>query len=318
MVGLPTLAVVTLWRKPRFLRAIYALVFFVFAFVIINLFSYSYYDLFKTFMQGTSDPYLWNWWDNLFLYFIEMPSLVSLPILVLALLGSFGLLRKYARMEKGTRFWSITLIVLLPNLLHTYFVLFQLDHFLRHVIPYIPWMAIAAGWYLVAIGDKLKTRKLSPALIYVPVFLYLALFVFDGERAFIQEPRNRAALWLMENLPPGGSYSWREHDGIPGYNNIYYPYDGNPDVAIIDLHHANHYLSGMGLKNSFPRDHRYIFEGRSQEVIDQLQGLFKGTTEYREVARYKEGYFMPEYIFVDQLIGNRSRNYVAEVVVFSK
>ncbi len=52
--------------------------------------------------------------------------------------------------------------------------------------------------------------------------------------------------------------------------------------------------------------------------MDAIQALFKGTTEYREVARFNEGYFMPEYRISDYVIGNRSRNYVAEVVIFMK
>jgi hypothetical protein len=55
----------------------------------------------------------------------------------------------------------------------------------------------------------------------------------------------------------------------------------------------------MGLKNSFPKDAKYIgVAGRKSDR--QTSGLFKGTTEYREVARYRR--FMPEYIFVDRLI----------------
>ena len=55
----------------------------------------------------------------------------------------------------------------------------------------------------------------------------------------------------------------------------------------------------------------------SQERVDAYQVLFKGQTEYREVARFGEGYFMPEYLLADALLGNRSRNYISEVVIFS-
>ena len=179
-------------------------------------------------------------------------------------------------------------------------------------------MSIAAAWSLVKIADQLAARKLAPALIIVPVFCYLGLFVYDGERVFLQEPRNKAARWVLQNLGAGGSYSWRGHADLEGYEHVYYPDMGNPDVIVIEMHHGNHYLSGMGLKNSFPVDFRYIFDSGSQDRIDALQSLFMGTSGYEEATRFSEGYFMPEFILVDRLIGNRSRNYVAEIVIFVK
>ncbi len=142
--------------------------------------------------------------------------------------------------------------------------------------------------------------------------------MFDGERVFVQEPRNRAAAWILENVPKGTEISWRKPGDFPGYEKVYFPTQGRPPVVVIDMHHANHYLSGMGFRDSYPRDAGRIFDAMSQERVDQLQALFKGDTEYREVARFREGYFMPEYVLVDRLIGNRSRNYVAEVVIFQK
>jgi hypothetical protein len=74
----------------------------------------------------------------------------------------------------------------------------------------------------------------------------------------------------------------------------------------------------MGLKNSYPKDYRFVFDCPSQESLNINQSLFKGTSEYKEVARFKEGYFMPEYLLVNKLIGDRSRNYVTEIVIFKK
>jgi hypothetical protein len=318
MIGLPSLVIITFMRRPRLLRLVYSGIFFIAGFVIVNLFSFNHYDFLKTFIQGVSDPYLWSWWSNLLLYIVEMPSLMSIPVLVFAIFGGLLLFRKYATMERTRRFWTITIVVFLPLLLHLVVMIFQLDHFLRHAIPLIPWIAMATAWSVVAAGDWLRSKNVSPALIYVPLFIYLAIFVIDGERVFIQEPRNEAAGWLLKNLPAGGSYSWRGHGDIPGYQHIYYPGVGKPDVIMIEMHHANHYLSGMGLKNSFPKDYRYIFDSTSQERVNALQGLFKGSTEYIEVASFPEGYIMPEYNLVNNLIGDRSRNYVTEVVIFAK
>jgi hypothetical protein len=67
-----------------------------------------------------------------------------------------------------------------------------------------------------------------------------------------------------------------------------------------------------------PRQKRFVFGGRSQQDVQELQSLFEGGSEYREAARFGEGYVMPEYRLVNRLLGNRSRNYLAEIVIFRK
>jgi hypothetical protein len=175
-----------------------------------------------------------------------------------------------------------------------------------------------AAWSLVRISDKLAAKRLRPAWITVPFFVYLGLFLFDGERVFLMEPRNEAARWIQQNIQPATSISWDYHGWLEGYRHVAFPERGRPDVVVIEMHRANHYLSGLGWKNSYPRDFQYIFDSRSQARVDALQSLFRGTGGYTEVARFREGYFMPDIVWVDKLIGNRSRNYVAEVVIFRR
>jgi hypothetical protein len=99
---------------------------------------------------------------------------------------------------------------------------------------------------------------------------------------------------------------------------VSYPGGKKPDFILIDMIEANHYLSGMGLKNSYPHDYHTIYGGQSQQRVDALQGLFLGKSDYFEVNRFAEGYFMPEFTLIDNLLGNRSRNYLTEVVIFKK
>jgi len=317
VIGLPSLGVIVLMRRPRIRNAIFATVFFLAGFVAVNLLSYSPTDLYETLLGGTTDPWEWSYWANIWLYLIELPSLVSLPILLLALGGIIALARRLFASDATDRRTAILLVVLLPMVLHAGFVAFKLDHFLRHLIPFIPWLAVAAAWSLTRIGDALSRRRIPAAAAYLPVFAYLVAFVFDGERVFIQDPRNEAAAWILENVPQGSSLSWRRPGSFPGYET---PQTSGrpPDVVVMEMHNANHYLSGMGLKNSYPRDYRRIFDAISQESVDYVQALFKGESEYREVARFDEGYLMPEYVLVNRLIGNRSRNYVAELVIFRR
>jgi hypothetical protein len=244
---------------------------------------------------------------------------VSVPVTLLALVGGVFLLRKLLRSSERQRFWQISLFIFLPLLLHGYFSVFSLSNFPRHIIPFIPFMAMSAAWALLRAGTALRARGLHPALVIAPLFIYLGLFVFDGERVFIHEPRNEAARWIQANVKPGTPIYWRGHTNFMGYPSInFHDGQGRPPVLVMEMYRVNPVLSGMSWRDSYPRDWRYIFEATSQRYVDNLQAVFKGESEYREAARFAEGYFMPEYKWTDRLLGNRSRNYVSEIVIFTR
>lgn len=318
VASLPTLAIVAVIRKPKVIRVIYIGVFFLAGFVVVNAASYTLTDLYKTFARGISDPYQWSVWTNILLYLLELPSLISFPILLFAFSGFYFLGKKFFIKKKSARFWPIILIVILPLAINILLVACKLDHFPRHLITFIPWIAISAAYSLVKLSDKMKTTRFKYGLLIIPLFAYLGLFVYDGEKAFIQEPRNEAARWILQNVTPGTPIYWRTPDKLKDYPYVHFPEYGRPPVLVIQMDRANHYLSGMGLKNSYPKDYRRIFDSESQARIEDLQAVIRGKTEYKEVIRFKEGYFMPEYILTDTLIGNRSRNYVAEIVIFER
>jgi 4-amino-4-deoxy-L-arabinose transferase-like glycosyltransferase len=315
VAALPTLALIVLLRRPRLVRVAHTAVFFLAGFVTINFASYTPHELYRTLRSGIGDPYVYNRLSGILLYIIELPSVVSLPVAVLALFGGLALARRAFASENRPRLPAIVLIAVLPLLVHAYFVAMHLDHFPRHLIPVIPWLAIAAGWSLVRLGDRIKAKGVHPSVLMVPFFLYLAAFVYDGERVFITEPRNEAASWILGNVPSGSKLWWRGA-ALEDYEYVRYPIKGKPSVLVIDMKDANHYLRGMTLRDSVPEDSRNIFDSFSQDWVESMQALFRGTSGYREVARFPEGYVMPEYVVTDRLIGNRSRNYVAEVVVF--
>jgi len=315
---LPTLFLVTMMHKPRLRRSVEVTVYFIVGFVLVNFASYTPFDIAKTFYKGISNPYIYSWWSSLVLYMTELPSVVSIPVLLLSVGASYYLAKKLFTMRGNKQFLPILLIVILPMSIYTVLIVSKVSHFPRHLVTFIPWIAMMAAWSLVRIIDKLKLKGVRPGLFIIPFFVYLALFVYDGEKVFINEPRNQAAHWLLQNITPGTTISWVYHGQMPVYKHMIFPQQGKPSVLVMEMHQANHYLSGMGLKNSYPSDYRFVFDGISQTTLQAFQDLFSGKTEYKEAARFKEGYFMPEYRLVDNLIGNRSRNYVAEIVIFTK
>ena len=317
LASIPSLFLVAAWQRPRILRILHSGIFFLAGFVIVNFAAYTPFDLYKTLVRGVGDPYEFTVWSNVRLYLVELPSIVSFPFLLLALAALYPLARKLFLPVNRPRLPALLMIVGLPLFIQLFLTAVKLDHFPRHIVAFIPWLALAAGWSLVWLSTKLWTRGFHPALVCFPVFAYLAVFVYDGEKGYLREPRNEAAKWIQQHIAPGTLISWEGQHLFSGYEHTGFPSPKRPCLVAVDMYRANHYLSGMGWKNSYPRDIRYIFDAMSQERVDAYQVLFKGQTEYREVARFGEGYFMPEYLLADALLGNRSRNYISEVVIFS-
>jgi hypothetical protein len=316
--GLLSLALIALMYKPRLIRSIKAAIFFLAGFVLVNFLSYTPYDLYVTFKKSVHGSLQFSRLSSIILYLIELPSIVSFPVLLLTVAGSYFLIRKLFLSDSRSKLRTLLLIVILPLILNVWVVVFKLDHFPRHLIPFIPWIAMVSAWSLLKIIDRARLKGLHPSLVVVPFFVYLALFVYDGEKVFIKEPRNMAAKWLLQNVPPGTTISWSGHGRIEKYNFKGFPHQGRPPVIIVEMApDVNSYLSGMGLKNSCLNSSK-IIEGEDWSQVRAYRLLFKGETEYKEVARFSEGYFMPDYVLVNDLIGDRSRNFVSEIVIFKK
>ena len=313
--GVPTLGIVVLLKSGRVRRIILAAVFFLFGVTAINGGMYTPLNFYHTVFSGIADPYEFSILSSIMLYIAELPSIISLPLFITSLTGILLLFRKYIRLSDISLKWRIGIIFILPMLLHLFLVLFVLDHFPRHLIPFIPWLLICSAWVVVKLAWHVSSKfNISGLTVILPIFIYMAVFVYDGEKGFINEPRNMAAEWLKTNVPKG-STMWWYYQNPKDYKPEGFP-KVRPDVIVEEMHHANHYLSGMGFRDSLPSDYRFIFGTKSQKKIDEFQALFTKETDYKETVRFNENYFMPEYTLTDKYIGNRSRNYLAEVVIF--
>lgn len=324
--ALPSLAIAVLLFHPqisRLRRLLYVAIFFAAGFCIVNLDAYSPAQLFQTLRTGSAvglRGYHFSRWAGTGIYLLELPSLLSLPVTLLCACGVVLLAR---RMFENR---LVILTVTVPTAVGLWFVLFKSDNFPRHLLIFFPVLAIAAAWSLERLAEFLHARGVPRAIVIAPVFLYLALFVFDGERVFRREPRNQAAQWLMDNVPKGTRVSWIAYLGtgrsafsaVPGYQFVEYPNDPQPDVILCEMVYANWFLSGMGWRNSYPRDNKIVFPWFTEKSLPAWQALFEGKLPYQQAAQFTEGYFMPEYVWTDRLIGNRARNYLGEVVIFRR
>lgn len=318
VAALPSLCLIAVARGPRLRRSLHAAVFFVAGFVVINLGAYGPHDFIRTLVRGSGDPYQFDRVKGAILHLVELPRLVGFPMLILGCAGTLMLARRVLGSTDGRKVGRVILVLVLPVVVHGALLLVQLDHFPRHLVPFIPWIAISAGAGLIRLCDALRGRGIPAWVPCAAVFGYTAAFVWDGERVFLDDPRNAAARWLAGNVEDGSDYWWKRHKGVERWNHVRFPEDGRPPILVIEMLDANHYLSGVDFRDSYPKDHRLVHDSISQERVDQMQALFRGTSEYREVARFTEGYFMPERLLVGRISGDRSHTYVSEIVIFSK
>lgn len=315
--GIPSLGLVALLHKDRIWRVVLSMVFFLFGTFAVNAGMFTSADFYSVVFRGIADPFEFSILASFLLYIAELPSLISLPIFITSVFAIPLLAIKLLKTPDFFFKQRVFVILILPIGLHFLAVLFVLDHFPRHLLPFIPIMIICSAWLIAKIVTRLSaSSKIWAPLAIAPFFLYLAVFVYDGEKGFIDDPRNKAAQWLIDNVEKGTTVDWYYHS-LKDYKPVGYPIQ-RPDYIIEEMHHANHYLSGMGLFNSMPKDYRKIFDSHNQKYVDARQALFTGAAGYRQVASFDEGYFMPEFTLTDKIIGNRSRNYLAEVVVFKR
>lgn len=313
--AIPAVVYVVFARRPRFIRAVHAIVFAFAGLMISSLGFETPANLYRAATGGINYPYEFDRLKGAVLHAVQLPALLSLPLLVLGILGSVGLLRQVLRAAATVRWHALIVFGSVP-LIAVAFVLFKLDHFPRHWVLVIPWAAIAAGWWLARLTERLQPR--ATALVFSVVFGWMFAVVVDSERFFIFEPRNDALRWLRANVPEGTTLHWMGRRTPPGYRQVRWLVDGQPDVLIVEMGEANHSLSGVNWRNSYPTNFREVFDGRTPERVAAIQALFRGSSEYVEVARFTDSYVMPEYRVAMSLLGDRARSFITEVVVFRR
>jgi 4-amino-4-deoxy-L-arabinose transferase-like glycosyltransferase len=315
----PALAYAALARRPRFTRAAHAIIFVAAAVAISSLGFDTPADYYRALTAGVNYPFTFDRVRGALLYAIELPSILSLPLLVGAVCGTWSLAFRTGSSDPLARRHAVVIFGAVP-LLAIFVIVAKLDHFPRHWVLLIPWAAIAAGWWLARVTDWLTRHGRSPAIVIAPMLVWMLAFVVDGERYFIFDPRNDAARWLRTHVAEGSSVFWTWHRAPAGYRSVRWPLgnQGDPDVLVIEMFDANNYVSGVNWRESYPTDPRQVFDGQSAERVAAVQSLFKGTSDYQVAARFRDDYVMPEYRLTQRLLGDRARSYISEVVIFTR
>jgi 4-amino-4-deoxy-L-arabinose transferase-like glycosyltransferase len=327
IAGIPALVIVALLHPNRILRVLQGAAFAVCGAVLVNFGSFTPVDLAKTLAAGVSSAARYETADVLRIYGLELVASIGVPVLVLAALGLGALVRAAFSPAAAGRRLAVAVLILLPSAIHAYTMLRGLDPFPRHLLPFFPWLIILAATTLQLLLDRLAPRRGYEGFVaaagLVVVFGLQAALVFDGERNYVTEPRNDAMRWIEDpaNVPRGASVAWPSFEKelvARGFDPTKTVDQDKPDFIVAELYSWNHFLSGAGLRESYPKDWRTVFDALSQQRLEAHQNVFRGASGYREVARFDEGYFMPALKLPDKILGNRSRNYLTGIVIFRK
>jgi hypothetical protein len=321
--AIPSLAIVALLFAPRVLRVAQCVAFLVAGFAIVTFGSYGPVYLQKTLDAGITSGINYSLDDLLRIYGLELLASIGIPIAAFAVLGLGTMLRAAASKEGASRILAVMLLIALPSAFLIFTMLRRLDPFPRHLLAFFPWLVILAAAALAALAERLHPRRGVVVALFLVVFGWQAALVWDGERNFLTEPRNEAMRWLEApaNAPRGSSVFWPAYEpdvAARGFDSTKTIEKDRPDFVVAELYFWNHFLSGASLRESYPADWRKVFDGRSAARVSAFQDAWRGTSGYRPAARFSENYVMPELRLADSILGNRSRNYLTEIVILRR
>lgn len=310
------LAAVALLGRDRLLRCAVAGAFAVAGFGLVTAFSFTSSDLARSFIgDSLTPPDRLDARDFPRIYGLELLASVGFPVVLLALAGLVLALRALPGCPRR-RALDVGLTLVLPLGVYAATALPRLAPFPRHLLPLFPALFLLAAMAIAAIRADAPRRALAAGAI-----LWSGALVADTERVYLRDPRTAALEWVDAHVPDGSTAWWPAY-GLEleacGLSVREFPREGEPDVVVAEAYRVNHALSGTGLRDSRPADQRAVFSGGSAAELQAWQALFDGATSLRESARFREGYRMPEPRIVDRLLGNRSRNYLTEVVIFTR
>ena len=322
--GIPSMAIAALLPGARVRRIVVGIAAAAAGVVVVNGFRFGPRELAFVLQNGVNVPgVIVDHARSALMYAIHLPGALGTPVLLLAAVGIVLLAREGGRSDaterSRTQRW---LLVWLPMLTALVLVVWRLDPYPRHLLVFLPWLAVLAGLGFTRTSEWLRARAVPTWVLPAVACSWLAAIVVDEQRHFIDDPRNDAGRWVLQHVPRGTDIFWINAP-LRSYRNrqIFTRTEQTgerPAYIVMNMSFANSFLSGQGWRNSMPRDCRQIFIGASPERLQFMQDLMTGRGGYTEIARFPERYVMPELTVPQRLLGDRWRNFVSEAVVLRR
>lgn len=155
--GLPSLAIATLLPGQRVRRIAGAIIFFIAGAAGINALSFTPLGLIET-IRRANVPFQYSKCSAALLYLVQLPSVFSLPVTTLSVLGAVLLARGAITARNPERLRTIGLTIVLPLVVIVYSLIFKLNPFPRHLLLLLPWVALAAARGLCYLSDPIAAR----------------------------------------------------------------------------------------------------------------------------------------------------------------
>jgi hypothetical protein len=321
---IPSMVVAALLPGPRVRRVVVGMVAAAAGVVVLNGFRFWPRELAFVLQNGVSVPgVVVDHAQSALMYLIHLPGAFGTPALLLGAIGCVLVAR--ARGPGATPALTATqrwLLLWLPLLTALVLVVWRLDPYPRHLLVFLPWVAVFAGLGFVRTSEWLRARRVGSWVLPVVVCAWQAAIVVDEQRHFVDDPRNDAARWMLAHVPAGTDIFWINAP-LRSYRNRQIftrtaQTGERPAYIVMNMSFANSFLSGQGWRNSMPQECRQIFIGASPERMRYMQDLMTGRGGYAIVARFPERYVMPELTVPLRLLGDRWRNFVAEAVILRR
>jgi len=126
---------------------------------------------------------------------------------------------------------------------------------------------------------------------------------------------------LRASLPQGATVHWPAYEkelAEDGFSPAAFPAEEVPDVIVAESWRTNHWLSGTGPRDSRPKDYRRVFDGMSAAHLEAWQALYDDPARFSKKVgrRFDVDRPLPEDRMADALLGDRSRTYVGDVLIF--
>ena len=134
----------------------------------------------------------------------------------------------------------------------------------------------------------------SPPPVLALVFGWQAALVVDGERELPHRAAERrdALDRRPANVAKGASVTWPTFENelaARGFDATKTVDKDQPDFIVAELYLWNHFLSGTGLRESYPKDWRTVFDALSQERLEAFQNVYRGTAGYARGRALRRG-----------------------------
>lgn len=305
---LPSLFLVAVSQPSRIGRLAATIGGCVAGFAVCTFLSMSPFDVVKCFVgDSVTPPDLLDPRDFPRLYAIEVLPSFTVPALLLAAAGIPALFRP------SRHAWFIGVAIAIPAVLHIACALPKLAPFPRHLLPLLPALALLFG----AAAVRSKIHGIT-AMIAVG---YLAFATLATERRFDDDPRSHVRAHLRASLPQGATVHWPAYEkelAEDGFSPAAFPAEKVPDVIVAESWRTNHWLSGTGPRDSRPKDYRRVFDGMSAAHLEAWQALYDDPARFSKKVgrRFDVDRPLPEDRMADALLGDRSRTYVGDVLIF--